>query len=115
MRHGHKVHSTGWLRQSVCNLSYFGEYRYSKVVIHSMLCVLAQITNGRMQWPQRNWTPPPLSILRLTCLPRLTWRAESFNEMLSFPDYVHFGLYTNYHTQLVTWLSQMCSADSSCL
>ena len=49
MRHGHKAHSTGWLRQSVCNLSYFGEYSYSMVMIHSMLCVLAQITNGRMQ------------------------------------------------------------------
>ena len=45
------------------------------VMIHSMLCVLAQITNGRMQRPQRNWTPL-LSILRLTCLPRLTWLPE---------------------------------------
>ena len=39
MRHGRKAHSTGWLRQSVRNLSYFGEYSYSAVMIHSMLCV----------------------------------------------------------------------------
>ena len=48
MRHGRKVHSTSWLRQSVRNLSYFGEYSYSAVMIHSMLCVTVCLLRKRM-------------------------------------------------------------------
>ena len=41
MRHGRRAHSTGWLRQSVCNLSYFGEYSYLQYGCNSFDAVCA--------------------------------------------------------------------------